>query len=174
MKKILHPTDFGPQSRKLFQMVCTIARDQGAEIVVLYVVVNEQVPTEEGQCRPVPETSPLFQDVRVQYQEMISQEKGVATAFRIYEGPLVRVVAEVAAQEQCDLIALASMRHSYVERQCHGSIADSLVYMAPCPVLCFRDGFGRQTQHGMEHMHAVDADQQQQKDNPVPCVERQW
>jgi nucleotide-binding universal stress UspA family protein len=39
IRTILHPTDFSEHSRTALHMACALARDHGAQIILLHVVV---------------------------------------------------------------------------------------------------------------------------------------
>ena len=54
IRTILHPTDFTEHANYAFQMACALARDYGAEIVVLHVYPTPAAPAVGGGLFPVP------------------------------------------------------------------------------------------------------------------------
>lgn len=174
MHKILHPTDFSPTSTRLFQMVCAIARDQGAEIVVLHVIPEDHADAEGTEFGQIGETSPVYRNAEAHYRELASSAEGLCLSFHVEAGPLVKVIADFARKTQCDLIALASFRHSYVDRQYHGCVAESLVQVAPCPVLCLQSPCDHAHDVGDREVSAVDSNVRGDASDFGRCVERQW
>jgi hypothetical protein len=61
---------------------------------------------------------------------------GVPTSLQVKVGHPVKTTAKVAQDECCDMIALSAPYHEYIHSQYHGRLADSLIRIAPCPVLC--------------------------------------
>src|SRR5262245_18819477 len=48
MRKILHPTDFSDLSQAAFELACALARDYGAELVVVHVHNPQPVYAPDG------------------------------------------------------------------------------------------------------------------------------
>ena len=82
-----------------------------------------------------------FQDVRItdipvhikEFEDM--NEEGVKISSVIREGSPAKVILDVAAEEDIDLIVIGSSGKSGFDRFILGSVSDKVVNTAKCPVL---------------------------------------
>ncbi len=135
---ILHPTDFSTDSDQAFQLACSIARDQFAELVVVHVLAPSNCPDRDSDADLLNEDRPDVRNCREQFQHMRSLAGDIPLSFRIALGYAVGTILNVARQEKADLIVIASHQHSQFHLQLHGSIAEGVLRQAHCPVLCLR------------------------------------
>ena len=135
---ILNPTDFSPDSDQSFQLACSIARDQFAELVVVHVLAPSSCPGCEADEDLLAEDRPAVQHYREQFQRLRALACDIPLSFRIALGYAVGTILNVARQEQADLIVIASHQHTPIQFQLHGSVAEGVLRQAHCPVLCLR------------------------------------
>lgn len=140
---ILHPTDFSTDSDQAFQLACSIARDQFAELVVVHVLAPSSCPDCDSDADLLNEDRPAVRHCRELFQRMRSQAGDIPLSFRLSLGYAVGTILNVACQEKADLIVIASHQHSQFHLQLHGSIAEGVLRQAHCPVLCLRQPTSR-------------------------------
>jgi nucleotide-binding universal stress UspA family protein len=144
LKKIVCPTDFSEPSFEALQAAVELARHFSAELIVIHVV------------QPVPlvaagHMSPVVFNVRAYQEEMerlAMKNLKEQLAWRIPEGPAVRPlvvlgdpadrIVQAAADEQADLIVIATRGQTGFKRLVFGSVAEKVVRLAGAPVLSIR------------------------------------
>lgn len=131
LKKILAPTDFSELSSRGVRYACQMAKDVGAELIVINVVHLD-------------ETNTIDKQEMERHRERL--EKFVADKFADVGGNLkIRKVVDAgeaygaildcADNEHVDLIVLSSHGRSGLSRMLIGSVTDKLLRAASCPVL---------------------------------------
>lgn len=136
MKLILHPTDFSACSEHAFRLACSLARDQGARLVVLHVL-DRPVIVYSGVAMAPPAPPPVHDRdaVRAQLDKIQASVPGVAIEHRLEEGDPADAVLQVADDIRCDLIVLGTHGRTGLGRLLMGSVAEKVVRKAKCPVL---------------------------------------
>jgi nucleotide-binding universal stress UspA family protein len=131
VQTILHPTDFSERSGYAFHLACSLARYQGARLIVLHVM-------------PVP----LVQEKRLYREEMAgvlnrlgAPDAQVRVEHRLEEGDAATQILRVAQDTGCDLIVMGTHGRTALGRLLMGSVAEQVVRMASCPVLTVRAPF---------------------------------
>ncbi len=131
IQTILHPTDFSERSGYAWQLACSLARDQGACLIVLHVM-------------PVP----LVQEKRFYREEMTEElnrlrapDAQIRVQHRLEEGDAATEILRVAQETGCDLIVLGTHGRTGLGRLLMGSVAEQVVRSASCPVLTVRAPF---------------------------------
>jgi len=137
VKKILHPTDFSEQAGHAFGVACALAKQHGAEVIVLHVV-PPPITHGEAVARASPEDD-YFEQLRRDYLLPIrSPEPGVAVTHEMGYGNPDEVIVETAAERGCDLIVMGTHGRGWLGRLLMGSVAEHVLRKAPCPVLTVR------------------------------------
>ena len=159
MNTILHPTDFTADCEQTFLLACSVARGESAELIVLHVVSPESCLDEYRDGDQLDRDSEVFQSCWIQFERLRELADDIPIAFQVKVGRPVSVIVRVAQRECCDLIVLAAHQHCFTHYQFHGSVSESVVRQAPCPVFCLRqspvqqqprrvlDGLERQLQY---------------------------
>jgi universal stress protein A len=142
LKKILVPIDFSEYSKKALKYAFRFAEQFGASLTLLYVVEPTVYPADfsfgqvgfpnvEDELRKKGE-----EELHAMIAEMIKDQ--VPAAAVVKTGlPFVEVTA-YAAENDIDLIIVATHGHTGVEHILFGSTAEKIVRKAPCPVLVVR------------------------------------
>jgi nucleotide-binding universal stress UspA family protein len=130
---ILHPTDFSQPAAEAFRLACSLARDHGARLVAVHVVIPPVVTSVEGVMVPAPEVdrNELLRQLRLLQDEA----PGVTMEFRLLEGAPAAEILAAAKEAACDLIVIGTHGRTGLGRLLMGSVAEQVVRKALCPVL---------------------------------------
>jgi nucleotide-binding universal stress UspA family protein len=131
-ERILVPLDGSVMAENVLPQVRRLLRHGNVDIVLVRAVVP--VPAENGM---VLEGENI--DAVEAYLETVEEklpETQVRSIVRVGAAP--RVVLDVAAEEKCTLIAMATHGHGGLQRLLLGSVAESVIRKSPVPVLAVR------------------------------------
>jgi len=132
-KNILVPTDFSLPSKQALEVAASLAREHGAKIVVVHVM--EPLPAHgEGQL------AYSFEDVGVEQarQDLAKVAPPDATIHcehRLLRGDAASQILRAAEVTSADLIVMGTHGRTWLPHLLMGSIAESVVRQAACPVL---------------------------------------
>lgn len=132
-KKILFPTDFSTTSDDGLAMAESLARDTGAELLILHV---EEPPAAYGGGEmyygiPEPDKTALLKMLH----DVAPADVGLSYEHRLVTGDPADEIVRVADQEKCDLIVIGTHGRTGLRRLLMGSVAEAVVRRANCPVL---------------------------------------
>jgi nucleotide-binding universal stress UspA family protein len=139
LKRVLVPIDFSPCSLKALQYALPFARQFGALLTLLHVVPVGYTLGEFGALD--------FTLLEVEMRQSAEQQlgdimrglgPGLSTESLIRLGRPAQEIVEVAKSLGVDLIVLATHGHTGLKHVFLGSVAESVVRYAPCPVLTVR------------------------------------
>jgi nucleotide-binding universal stress UspA family protein len=137
---ILAPVDFSLNSRKAVTYATAFAKQFGASITFLHVI---QVNYAYGEFGAIDFTS-IEREMRAGAEKELRALVDAATAAGlkaeslIREGSPAKVIADVADEQQTDLVVIATHGYTGLKHVLMGSIAEQVVRYAPCPVLVVR------------------------------------
>jgi nucleotide-binding universal stress UspA family protein len=130
---ILHPTDLSETSQAAFRLACALARDYGAELIVLHVYpppVNQAEAVDRGRDGDF--ENALWGKLR----ELAPDDKTVPVDHRLVQGDPAEVILNAA--RKCDLIVMGTHGRGLLRRAILGSVAEKVVREASCPVATIR------------------------------------
>jgi nucleotide-binding universal stress UspA family protein len=134
IKTILHPTDFSEQSSQAFRMACAVARDYGARVVVCHVMALPiHAYRELGPF--VPEPAVMEDEVRQTLEAVRPRNPAVAVEHRLCKGDAATEIVALAGEIKADVIVLGTHGRTGLSRLAPGSVAETVLRRAPCPVL---------------------------------------
>lgn len=136
IRTILYPTDFSESARSAFALACALARDYKAELVIAHVVPPGHVFAPNGIAIPFPAEEPY--EARAQLAKLHPTEPGVQADHRLLEGDPAEQILKLAASIKADVIVMATHGTSGLTRLLVGSVAESVMRQAECPVLTVR------------------------------------
>jgi nucleotide-binding universal stress UspA family protein len=143
IRTILHPTDFSEHSAFAFQVACALARDYGARVVVAHAIALQMYGSLE--------TGPLIADplvveaeLRERLETVRPPDPSVAVERRLCKGDAAAEIVALAADINADLIVMGTHGRKGVGRLLLGSVAESVLRRAPCPVVTVRAPFPAQ------------------------------
>mgnify|MGYP003288102568 CR=1 FL=1 len=142
IRLILAPTDFSEFSKRVLRSALELAQTFEAKLSLLNVVEPPPSPI-EGL---VPSTlgANFLDDLERQASHALAavlpeaQSTKVEVVRRVVVGIPYRKIIEVAAEEQADLIVMATHGRTGLSHLVMGSVAERVVRTAPCPVLTIR------------------------------------
>jgi universal stress protein A len=134
LRTILHPTDFSDCSRYAFRLARSLAREQGARLVVMHV---QQPPPS------VPREDLLDRTQLKAYQEKLRKvldrfrapDPKLRVEHRILEGDAAEEIVRQAGRAGCDLIVMGTRARTGLGTLFRGSVSQEVMRNAPCPVV---------------------------------------
>lgn len=135
IKTILHPTDFSEQSASAFDLAYSLARDRCARLIVLHVFSSPLATF--GGIEAVPPGPEEMNTEAAKRQLAAVQCPDVSVPFerRLIVGEPADAIVHVAAETRSDLIVMGTHGRSGLARLLMGSVAESVLRNATCPVL---------------------------------------
>jgi nucleotide-binding universal stress UspA family protein len=136
-KKILSATDFSPASEAALQYATALARDSGAVLIILHV---EELPMPYigGEMYFAQPEYPN-PEIRRMLEAVIPPDKGVRFEHRLVLGTASDDIVRVADEEKVDLVVIGTHGRTGLKRVLMGSIAESVMRLATCPVLTVKE-----------------------------------
>jgi nucleotide-binding universal stress UspA family protein len=130
IKRILAPTDFSELSAGGVRYACQLAKDVGAELIVMNVVLLD-------------ETNTIDKDEVQRHEQRLNEF--IAKKGDVGGHPIIRklvdagqpygAILDCAENERIDLIVMSSHGRSGLSRMLIGSVTDKVLRGASCPVL---------------------------------------
>jgi universal stress protein A len=130
-RKILCPVDFDAASLQALKLASELAKESGATLHLLHIVV----------LPPAPEVALPFgrmeEAARGRLEKLIRQhtDRGTHCEVRVMMGDAAAEVLLAAKRTRADLIVMATHGRTGLRRLMLGSVAERVVREAPCPVL---------------------------------------
>jgi nucleotide-binding universal stress UspA family protein len=159
--RILHPTDFSKRSEYALHLACALARDYGAELILLHVVEIPAAVYGEGVMVPLPD---FRAEAEARLAELRPTLPTVRTEHRLVEGDPASEILQAALDVHSDLIVMGTHGRTGVSRLLMGSVAEQVVRRATCPVLTIKAPFP--ITESVREAAAVQAEEQ-----PVPVAQ---
>jgi nucleotide-binding universal stress UspA family protein len=140
IRTILHPTDFSDHSRAAFDLASALARDYGAELVVVHVNRPAPIYAPDGiVVAGVPVEEPL--ELRGKLAQLKPHDPRVKVEYKLLDGDPAEQILKAAAAANADLIVLGTHGATGLARLLMGSVAEQVLRKAACPVLTVRTPF---------------------------------
>lgn len=129
---ILFPTDFSENAQQAFPQACSLARDCGARLVVLYVV-----PPPMGHDQLVARRNPseYHQGPWQALHKVQAHDHNIRVEHRLSDGHAATEILKVADEIQAGLIVIGTHGRTGLGRLLLGSVAEQVLREASCPVL---------------------------------------
>lgn len=135
-RRILHPTDYADTSLPALHYAADLARDSGADLVLLHVVDTlgmDNVPY--GQIASPDQPAAYRRKLFDELHRVAPDDPKVHVEYVLSEEDPVTAILRTAADFDCDLIVLGTHAVSRWKRLLVGSIAEEVVRQAVVPVL---------------------------------------
>jgi len=140
IRVILHPTDFSVDSEAALKVARWLARDHGARLIILHVATLDVVL--EGRASA--EVDPHF------YRDAIDELRAKVSGPDLKQpvetiltrGFAPEGIVETAKDVGCDLIVMGTHGRTGLTRLLMGSVAESVLPRANCPVLIIKGAQG--------------------------------
>jgi nucleotide-binding universal stress UspA family protein len=141
-KNILVPTDFSAGSEAALDCAVMLAAKFDATIHLLNVIGAQLIGTEYGLAV----TTSMMETVLVRAQGQLDQLAAERAAMASFGPAILEIgdprsqIEQVARRVGADLIVMGTHGRHGLPRLLLGSVAESIVRTAPCPVLLVRAG----------------------------------
>ncbi len=133
---ILVPTDFSTASDAVLPQAEALAKQKSASLLILHV---EEPPLAYGSGElyyGLPE--PNSERILKMLEDVRPADQNVAFTHRLAMGDPASEIVRIAAEEGVEMIVLGTHGRSGLTRMLMGSVAETVVRRAPCPVLVYR------------------------------------
>jgi nucleotide-binding universal stress UspA family protein len=134
-QKILFPTDFSPASQEALRWATSLARDNGATMLIVHV---EEPPMAYGGGEmyfPIEENR---EELRKSLVQVVPADHAVPFEHMLLVGDPAEAIAQTAEKEACDLIVMGTHGRTGLTRLLMGSVAEAVVRKAKCPVVTIK------------------------------------
>jgi nucleotide-binding universal stress UspA family protein len=136
-KKILITLDNSPTDQAILAHVRPLARHCGAALVLVHVADGFAARLQDQLN--LTDSEEIIQDRS--YLEQLTLDlkaEGFDAHQHLLKGDPVTCILDLVAEEQCDLIAMATHGHRFLQDWFFGSVADGLRHKANVPILMVR------------------------------------
>jgi len=140
--RILCPVDFSEFSRRALEQAVALGRECRATVIALHAFAVAPVTDRIIVGAPlVPEPAHGSSELRIALRSELRdfanavESGGVVLQFDLPEGDPVDAIVRAAADHGADLIVMGTHGRSGMDRLLLGSVAESVLRRAPCPVL---------------------------------------
>lgn len=137
-KKILVPLDGSKFAEAILPHVQTLAKDEGAEIILLTIPA---IPNMDFIARNPGLTRNAIEETEVKTGKYLEAKltnltkKGAKVKGLLREGPIPETILQVADEVHVDMIAMATHSRTGISHWLMGSVADEVVHNAHVPVI---------------------------------------
>lgn len=132
---ILHPTDFSDQSACAFEFACSLARDRRARLIVLHVLSSPLATFGGVEALPPGPEELNSEPAKQQLETVQCPDANVQLDRRLIVGEPAEAIVRVAADTCSDLIVMGTHGRGGLARLLMGSVAETVLRNATCPVL---------------------------------------
>jgi nucleotide-binding universal stress UspA family protein len=132
--KILVPCDFSTAGSSALAYATKLARETGAKLLIAHVQELRLIYGDgiyPYYAYPEPDTN----EARRLLEDVKPDDPAVAYEYRLFTGDPATRIAEAAEAEHVDLIVMSSHGRSGLRRVLLGSVAESVLRRASCPVI---------------------------------------
>jgi nucleotide-binding universal stress UspA family protein len=131
--RILFATDFSPASETALEYATALARDSGALLIIAHVE-EMPMPYAGGEMYFAQPEYPN-PEVRKMLEAVVPLDKSVKFEHRLVMGVAADDIVRVADEEKAELIVIGTHGRTGLMRVLMGSVAESVMRYAKCPVL---------------------------------------
>lgn len=135
--RILVATDFAESAERALAWGVQLARQHGAELILLHVYMDLPAYPEitAGQVEAIYEEQRRWIEEALERRARSARGEGVRARAILRTGPPASTIAETATEEGADLLLVGTQGRSGLDRLIVGSVAERVVRLATCPVL---------------------------------------
>lgn len=146
IRRVVVPVDFSPSSQQAVDYAVDLARQYGAELHLLHVLLDlDAIAAEPGVAfAPVDEWMPQL--VKLAEKKLAdlkaSVSSGLTTVTAVRDGSPGSEVVRYATDVKADLIVMSTHGRTGLKHILLGSVAENVIRHAACPVLVVRQPAG--------------------------------
>jgi len=135
IKKILFSTDFSHASDAALPLATSLARDHGAELLIVHV--EEQAPA-YGGGEVYYALGPTSDELKEMLHHVLPADSKVPCEHHLLTGTPAKALVRFAKEHNVDVIVMGTHGRRALSHILMGSVAEAVVRRAPCPVLTLR------------------------------------
>lgn len=135
---ILHPTDFSSSACSAFELVCSLASQHQAKLLLVHVIspsVSPPVPYKNAAIGNIEEDAELAYE---RLEEMRTAKSQLKIEYLLAEGQPATEIVRIARETDADLIVMGTHGRTGLEHMVMGSVAEHVTREAPCRVIAVR------------------------------------
>ena len=136
IKHILCPTDFSEYSNYALSLATSFAKEHDAEIHIVHVYQGLFAYTDGDELGFIPPAD--MEPAKESLEKIKPRDGSVRFRRKFVVGEPTFELVEYAKQEHIDLIVMGTHGWTGLDRLLMGSVAESVVRRAPCPVLTLK------------------------------------
>ncbi len=133
-RRILFATDFSPPSEAALEHASSLARDQSARLLIVHVEEPASIYG-AGEYSVPPPSAPARRELARLLAQVVPTQGDVPYTHRLLLGDPAREIIRLAEEESVDLIVMGTHGRTGLVRLLMGSVAQTVVRRAGCPVL---------------------------------------
>jgi len=140
VNKILFPSDFSHTGDAALALATILARDTGATLLIVHV---EEPPVAYGGGElyyGIP--NPATEDLQRMLDEVKPTDPDIPCEHHLITGDPAAALVQFAEEQNVDVIVMGTHGRTGLSRLLMGSVAESIVGRAKCPVLTLRQPAG--------------------------------
>lgn len=131
-KKILVPTDFSHTGETALEYAASLAKEQGAKLLIVHV---QELPRVYAGDMYYGIAEPSTEEVMSMLRDVKPTDPQVSVEYRLLSGDPAEAVVRLSDEEDVDMIVVGSHGRTGFSRALMGSVAESIVRKAHCPVV---------------------------------------
>ena len=132
-RRILVPIDFSAGSDAALEMATSLARDSGGSLVLAHVEIIPLSAAGGEYLYAIPE--PPTEELLAKLDAVAVPDSHVPVERRLLAGDPADAIVRLAQTEDVDMIVMGTHGRRGLSRLLMGSVAETVVRAAPCPVL---------------------------------------
>ena len=136
-RKILIPLDISKTDETILEQIKPLAREGSASLILVHV--SDGFGARLQSQLDLVDSEEVRKDIA--YLESLTQKltaEGFDVHYHFLKGEPVQGILDIASEEQCDLIAMATHGHRFFFDWIFGSVADGLRHRTSLPILMIR------------------------------------
>lgn len=143
VRRIVHPSDFSPASSAAFTRAVDMAKESGAEVVIVHVLAPIAPLVADGYV-----SGKVYDDLqrsarahgKQQLDALVARARkaGVQASGLLLEGVPYSQITRAAKSRRADMIVMGTHGRSGLAKLFLGSVAERVVATSTCPVLTVR------------------------------------
>ncbi len=138
VNKVVVPVDFSPLSKGAVWYGAGIAQLFDAELTITHVMEKAGDSSAYGFKPSVFGTAEAYKRVQRDLSKL-TEGLPIDATLQVLDGPPAKAISDYATEKQVDLLIMPTRGQSGVKRLWVGSVAESVITTAPCPVIASTD-----------------------------------
>ncbi|MFQ5961904.1 MAG: universal stress protein, partial [Candidatus Methylomirabilales bacterium] len=155
VQRILWATDLSPVSERGWRYTLTLANLLGADVILIHVVHPNEFAGLADQPAPPPKhwmeryLAPLERELEQRGRAVEAQR--LNARWKVLVGVPAEVIVRQAQAEEADLIVVGTHGRTGLRHVVLGSVAETVIRKAPCPVLAVKAKREGEEEEGEQH-----------------------